>query len=345
MMAKRLFFPTRSDSSSEHIIAQRALVFRLIKKLPTGQIAQLSGLSASYVSQVKHGKTRPSERLIQALIESRHYRKPPTDYLGLFLKSRVAMGCSPCTLRFYSERLAKFVSQADFYYWEATPQQIERFLATIPPGRNGLGTRHATHSALRVFYRWLHVGYGLNDPMVNLKAPIMGKTIMPALTKEQVEYLIGVVESPRDKAIIALFTESGLRLSELARIKASDIDWQSRTIRTLGKGRKEALAPFGELSEAYLRQWLRVYSPNGQGIWGLNRWGVSIMLQRLKAETGLPCNAHTFRRTFAVLLRKAGVDCLTIRDLGRWETVGMVERYTRSFNFNDAMKFYKGTLG
>ena len=66
--------------------------------------------------------------------------------------------------------------------------------------------------------------------MVNIRAPIMGKTILPALTKEQVEYLIGVVESPRDKAIISLFTESGLRLSELAKIEASDIDWQSRTI-------------------------------------------------------------------------------------------------------------------
>jgi len=62
----------------------------------------------------------------------------------------------------------------------------------------------------------------------------MGKTILPALTKEQVEYLIGVVESPRDKAIISLFTESGLRPSELAKIKASDIDWPSRTIPRRG---------------------------------------------------------------------------------------------------------------
>jgi integrase len=68
------------------------------------------------------------------------------------------------------------------------------------------------------------------------------------------------------------------------------------------------------------------------------------MLQRLKAETGLPRNAHTFRRTFAVLLRKAGVDCLTIKDLGRWESVAMVERYTRSFGFQDAMRFYKAPL-
>ena len=318
---------------------------RLIKKLPTGQIADLSGLSPSYVSQVKHGKCKPSHKLIQALAESRHYRKPAHDYFGLFLESRRAIGVSPCTIRFYKERLERFLSQADFYYWEATPQQVERYLSSIPPGARGLGTRHATHSALRVFYRWLHVSYGFSDPTANLRAPIMGKTILPALTKEQVEYLIGVVESPRDKAIISLFAESGLRLSELAKIKASDIDWEARTIRTLGKGRKEALAPFGSLSEAYLREWLSEYNPNGSSVWGLNRWGVSMMLQRLKAETGLPCNPHTFRRTFAVLLRKAGVDCLTIRDLGRWESVQMVERYTRSFNFSDAMKFYKGTLG
>ncbi|MFC2006605.1 hypothetical protein ACFLUQ_00330 [Chloroflexota bacterium] len=43
------------------------------------------------------------------------------------------------------------------------------------------------------------------------------------------------------------------------------------------------------------------------------------MLNRLRHETGLPCNAHTFRRTFACLLRKAGVDSMTIKDLGRWD--------------------------
>ena len=86
-------------------------------------------------------------------------------------------------------------------------------------------------------------------------------------------------------------------------------------------------------------------STEGSCIWGVNHWGIISMLTRLEAKTGLPCNPHTFRRTFAVLLRKAGVDCLTIRDLGRWESVSMVERYTRSFGFSDAMRFYKAPLG
>jgi site-specific recombinase XerD len=113
----------------------------------------------------------------------------------------------------------------------------------------------------------------------------------------------------------------------------------------MGKGRKEALAAFGQMSEEYLKKWLTEFQPNGSSIWGLNSRGIESMLRRLEGRTGIVCNPHRFRRTFAVLLRKQGVDCLVIRDLGRWESVSMVERYTRSFNFNDAMKFYRGTLG
>ena len=62
-------------------------------------------------------------------------------------------------------------------------------------------------------------------------------------------------------------------------------------------------------------------------------------------KTGLPCNPpHTFRRTFACLLRKARVDTMTIKDLGRWESLEMVQRYTRSVSFQDSLKFYKAPL-
>ena len=68
------------------------------------------------------------------------------------------------------------------------------------------------------------------------------------------------------------------------------------------------------------------------------------MLTKLETETGLPCNPHTFRRTFACLLRKAGLDTMTIKDLGRWESLEMVQRYTRAVTFEDSMKHYKAPL-
>jgi site-specific recombinase XerD len=118
---------------------------------------------------------------------------------------------------------------------------------------------------------------------------------------------------------------------------------QSRTIKVTGKGRKEAYSPFCRLSERYLKEWLAYYSPNGS-IRGINRNGIQTMLQRLEQSTGLPCNPHTFRRTFACLLRKGGVDTMTIKDLGRWESLEMGQRYTRSVTFQDSLKFYKAPL-
>jgi integrase len=76
----------------------------------------------------------------------------------------------------------------------------------------------------------------------------------------------------------------------------------------------------------------------------MNKWGVVSMLRCLQATTGVTCNPHTFRRIFSSLLRKAGLDVLTIKDLGRWESFEMVQRYTRSVTFQDNIKFYKSTL-
>jgi site-specific recombinase XerD len=141
-----------------------------------------------------------------------------------------------------------------------------------------------------------------------------------------------------------LFVESGLRLSELANVKTGDINWTGRCIKVLGKGRKVAYALFGNQSYKYITVWIREYKSTGT-LWGISADGIATMLKRLEAKTGVTCNPHTFRRTFAVLLRKAGIDTMTIKELGRWESLEMVQRYTRSFAFEDSMKFYKSPLG
>jgi site-specific recombinase XerD len=309
--------------------------------MPVLQLAELSNLSKAYISQVKHGKRPPSQKLLNILAEKTRAREPEKDYLSLFLQSRKAIGVSSRTLEFYSDRLSKFISKVD--YLKVSARDIQCYLTSIPPNRYGLATRHASFRAIKTFYRWLNVEYNLPNPMAGMPAPILSKPILPALQQGQVLYLLGQASTPRDKAIIALFVESGLRLSELVSIKSEVIDWDNRIIKVLGKGRKEAYAPFGELSEEYLKSWFAQYQPNGN-IWGVNKNGIQTMLRRLQEKTGIPCNPHVFRRTFACLLRKAGVDSMTIKDLGRWESLEMVQRYTRSVTFQDSLKFYKPPL-
>jgi len=149
-----------------------------------------------------------------------------------------------------------------------------------------------------------------------------------------------VLDSKLSRILIA----SGLRLSELVNIRAHDVDWKSSIVRVIGKGNKEGYAPFGERIKHYLKLWMCLYQvEKDQRIWDIGYWGMKTMLDDLKRKTGLPCNPHTFRRTFACLLRKAGVDTMTIKDLGRWESLEMLQRYTRSVTPHDSLQDY--TIG
>jgi len=65
---------------------------------------------------------------------------------------------------------------------------------------------------------------------------------------------------------------------------------------------------------------------------------------RLEKKTGVKTNAHVFRRAFAVIGREIGLSDLTIKDLGRWNSVDMVQRYTRDFSFDDVNKQLKKSL-
>ena len=263
--------------------------------------------------------------------------KAAEEYLYLFLQSRQVMEVSPGTLSFYRVKLGRFLSGLDPD--AAQRQDIERFLVQF----DNPGNRHAYYRAIKTFYNWREETFGLPNPTKHMKAPIVPKLILPSLTREQVMTLINKVDNVRDRAIISLLTESGLRLSEATNIKPQDIDWDNRIIKVRVKGQREAFATFGDMTDKYIRDWLSQYH-QGDNIWGLNKWGIISMLRRLKKATGFPCNPHVFRRTFACLLRQAGLDVLTIKDLGRWETVAMVEHYTRSIGFQDSLKFYKGPL-
>ncbi|MFC2122536.1 tyrosine recombinase XerC [Bacteroidota bacterium] len=180
----------------------------------------------------------------------------------------------------------------------------------------------------------------------------MKKIILPSLIPEQVEYLIQEAETIRDKAIISLFADSGIRLNELLNIKPVHIDWETNTVIIWGKGGKQRKAPFTGRTAELLAEWLRVkrvstVNENAyiSNIWGLRKRGIQIMLYRLQEKTGLPCNPHTFRRTFASNLHRAGLDVEHIMRLGGWESLDMVLRYTRSVKFEESLRLYKEIKG
>jgi integrase/recombinase XerD len=243
------------------------------------------------------------------------------------------------TIEFYECCLKPFVLD-----YELTTDGINQFLRDRKCG-NG---KHGYYRAIRAFCNWLYRnGYVKSNPIEKVDPPKQSRRILPYLNEDQVAYILEQADSGRDKAIISLFVESGIRLNELVNIKMKDIDWKDCTVMVIGKGKKQRKAPFGKRTEELMQSYLKVnrvkkVSKNIYiNIWGMNRRGIMIMLYRLHKQTGVPCNPHTFRRTFASNLHRHGLDVEHIMRLGGWESLDMVLRYTRGVKFEESLKLYR----
>ena len=254
--------------------------------------------------------------------------------LTSFLESR-RQGLSPRTVEFYRFTIAPFLNYCG---GSITSESINSFLTDL---KCGTGSKHAYYRGLIVFIGFLvKYDYLKDNPLKRVEAPKPPKPILPSLTEEQVRYLIHTSDNVRDKCIVSLLADSGMRLNEISHIKQSNIDWDSYTITIWGKGNKQRKAPFTQRSAVLLKQLLECSYANGN-IWGLDYSGIQTILKRLEKKTGLKCNAHTFRRAFASNLHRKGLDVEHIMRLGGWEDLEMVLRYTRSVKFEDSLKLYQ----
>jgi len=255
-----------------------------------------------------------------------------SELLTEFLQSR-SDGTSEHTLKFYHRCLKRFIGH------EFTPEDINDFLHNLNCGN----AKHSYYRAIRALCNWLQgQRYITDNPMAGVDAPKVARRLLPAVTPEQMQTLMDAADNLRDRAIISLLFDSGLRLSEVASIRTSDIDWSSNTLRVVVKGNREAKAVFTDRTASLLREYL---SGNGHTptLFGVKAGAVQDTLRRLSEVVGFQCNAHAFRRGFACNLHKRGLPTLTIMHLGRWSSLEMVAS-TRSLTFDDCLKHYRAVL-
>jgi site-specific recombinase XerD len=124
-----------------------------------------------------------------------------------------------------------------------------------------------------------------------------------------------------------------MRISEAINVKASEFNWHDGTVVVLGKGNRYRKCLAGN---GMVRQWFDVNDS-----FYITKCGAQTMLKRLKAETGIPCNAHSFRRGFCVQQVKCGLSTRVVQALGGWENIAMVEKYSKSLNFDEALSLYR----
>ena len=142
----------------------------------------------------------------------------------------------------------------------------------------------------------------------------------------------------RNKAIVSVFIDTGLRLTELSDMKLSELDPQLQQVRVLGKGNKWRTVPINGQAKKALRLYLTQYRPpGGDAVWltddgtPMSGHGIRIMIDRLKVRAGVKSggSAHRFRHYFATRYLENGGDMNILRLLLGHATLYMVLRYTK----------------
>jgi len=263
------------------------------------------------------------------------------------------------TIKFYDDKILPFIN--DFPNLErVTPVDVSNWIASRKTLNKQTGQLEKTNNqsayyrALRSFFNWREEYFDLDansNPFHKLKPPKKETKIMPALKLNQIENAIKSANNIRDKAIIALFAESGMRLSELIGIEYENIDFSGMNIKILGKGKKWRLAPIGELSKAYLSQYLKENKITSGRIWKTRDTGENITVEtieslfsKLSRKLGYHINPHQFRRSFVVLLKEKGVPITDIKEFGGWTNLVMPEHYGKTYEYEQARKHYKAPL-
>ncbi|MBC8103106.1 MAG: site-specific integrase, partial [Cytophagales bacterium] len=173
-------------------------------------------------------------------------RQQITEYLAYLRSER---GSSENTVAAYRRDLRQWISASA----DLSPDGVERYLARLRSERLSDASIARKRASLSSFCRYL---VGESALAVNPVALVEGVTrpafrLPHVLSKTQVARLLNAPSAKtdrgkRDRALMALMYASGLRVSEVATLRAGEVDLGKGFLRVRGKGGKERLVPVSE---------------------------------------------------------------------------------------------------
>ena len=197
-------------------------------------------------------------------------------------------------------------------------------------------------STLRSFFKFLmRDGLLKANPILVVSSPKLEKHLPQFLTEEETRVLIesaaGLDERGlRDRAILETFYSTGIRISELVTLSASDIDFISGVVTVAGKGRKERMVPIGECALSAIRRYQEARTVQAQAVF-LNKNGKRISDRGVRgivekyirlASIRQGVSAHTLRHSFATHLLDRGADLRTVQELLGHANLSSTQIYT-----------------
>lgn len=235
---------------------------------------------------------------------------------------------------------------------EYTPRSFSKSKRLAPK------TLRNAWSIIRAFWNWASVEFGIDNPFKVDPIKAHSKPIRP-LSRAEIDRILETCEYSatastkirsgyrykrgtyrRDKAIILLFVDTGIRVSELCNANLCDLALENGRLLVNGKGNKQRYVYFGRVAGKALWAYISQRYPDNKpdqleplfvqrdGFHRVNRHSIRLLLRRLGEKAGVDnVHPHRFRHTFAIEFIRNGGDVFTLQQLLGHSSLEMVKRY------------------
>ena len=302
-------------------------------------------------------------------------REDNPDFVNLFLDYAITiLNKSPNTVKEYNYDIANFLkyikkqfkltTETDFRTMKINDMNIDIIKKITLEDIHGYishmaidlkstpATRARKISALRVFFKYLTTKAKLIDknPAQDLETPKLGRRIPKYLSLEESQKLLKVTQNEesrnnlRDYAIITLFLNCGMRLSELVNINITDIDFSESKMTVIGKGNKERTIYLNKACMRVIKDYLsirphdKVKNDSRDALFlserkeRISNRAVQDIVKKELQRAGLDTkkySVHKLRHTAATLMYQYGnVDIRALQKLLGHESISTTEIYT-----------------
>ncbi|MGA2071515.1 MAG: site-specific tyrosine recombinase [Sedimentisphaerales bacterium] len=231
---------------------------------------------------------------------------------------------------------------------QITPALIQKYMITLAKGDRAEASAKRALVAIRMFLRFGKLNGLVEDDFTGiLEGPKLWQRLPVICSKKQV---VDLLEAPspkekyylRDKAMLELLYATGVRASEVAGLKISDLNLDVGYLRCIGKGRRERVIPLGKMAAAATLDYLKDMRPKlaksfsgdflllsrtGRPMGRIEIWR---LIKRYAARAGMPRNltVHTLRHCFATHLLAGGADLRSVQEMLGHVDISTTQIYT-----------------
>ena len=271
--------------------------------------------------------------------ESDEQRSDLNRRIKYYLGAKRIDGLSDKTLGNYRCNLEMFAARVNKSAAKVTTDDIRGYISYLDETRHLKDTSLQTHiNTLRAFFGWLHTEERIKkNPMSKIKSLKLDKKgARQALTVEELERLRDACKTYREKALIEFLVSTGCRLSEIAQLRAADLNLADRSVQVTGKGDKDRVVYFSVRARLMVQEYI-VQRKGGDGLFVSNKSpyeplkprAIQRIVRSLSERAGLEgrVHPHLLRHTFATHALNGGMDVTVIQRLLGHEDIATTQIY------------------